>query len=271
MKIISRPLWIGVFLLVLLSSSCNLPVQTAAPVGTVIPNEATQPALATSTELTSSGISTPLTPIIPITGENVVEMQCQFCVNDLPHAVLIFPAFAIFDVDTTATSPVTCLTAEVLNGKRVLVCSGTQLTTFNLKICSDESNCLLFPVTLQGCPLAGTPGAITGTVTPMSPVFLKPINTLKPPKGSNATPSPLTSPTSAVLDTPTPTGILPPLSTPTGLPLLTPTPILPTSTEPPPPAPTDTVEPTQASTSAPEATATPNSSGNKKDTKTPKP
>ena len=265
MKIISRPLWIGVILLILLSSSCNLPVQTAAPVGTVIPSEVTQPALPTSTELTVNGTGTPLTPVIPITGENVVEMQCQFCVNDLPHAVLIFPAFAIFDVDTTATSPVTCLTAEVLNGKRVLVCSGTQLTTFNLKICSDESNCLLFPVALQGCPLAGTPGAITGTVTPVSPVFLKPINTLKTPKGTNPTPAQATSPTSGAPATPTPTGILPPLSTPTGLPLLTPTPILPTSTEP--PAPTDTIAPTQA----PEATATPNPTGNnKKDTKTPK-
>lgn len=275
MKMISRPLLIGVLLLILLSSSCNLPAQTTAPMGTILPNGLTQSALPTPTEVMLNGTSTPLTPIIPITGENVVEMQCQFCVNDLPHAVLIFPDFAIFDVDTSATAPVTCLTAEVLNGKRVLVCSGTQLTTFNLKICSDASNCLLFPVALQGCPLAGTPGATSVTVTPMTPIFLTAINTLRAPTATPKGAKPAASPTASGLPTSTPTGILPPLLTPTTVPLLTPTPILlPTSTTEPPPAPTDTaIAPTQAPTSAPQATSTPVPStvDQKKDTKTPKP
>jgi hypothetical protein len=106
-------------------------------------------------------------------------MQCQFCVNGFTHAIFIFPDFAIFDVETT--TPVTCLTAEVINGKRVLICQGTQLTSFNLKICSDPSNCLLFPVALQACPLAATTGTPMVTGTPLTPVFLTPINTLRSP------------------------------------------------------------------------------------------
>ena len=266
MKTISRPFLIGVLLLILLSSSCNLPVQTAAPMGTILPNGATQ-TIATSSEVLV-GSSTPLTPIIPITGENVVEMQCQFCVNDQPHAVLIFPDFAIFDVDTLASAPVTCLTAEVLNGKRVLVCSGTQLTTFNLKICSDPSNCLLFPVALQGCPLQGA-GNTSVTVTPMTPIFLTAINTLNPPsatrQGGTPIPSQGATQTSTQGSGPTPT---PTLALPTPTSILPPT----STSEPPTPAPTDTVAATQPPTSEPASTPTPqpSSTDNQKPTKTPK-
>ena len=181
MKKISRPiLLIGVALLIFLNSACNLQVPTvSAPAGTILPNGQTPSSVATPTALIPvTETSTPSTPVIPITGENVVQMQCQFCVNGLAHAVFIFPDFAIFDVETT--TPVTCLTAEVVNGKRVLVCNGTQLTSFNLKICSDSSNCLLFPVALQACPLSGTGTPFT-TVTPLTPVFLTPINTLRSP------------------------------------------------------------------------------------------
>lgn len=203
MKIISRPLLLGALILILMSSACNLPAPAAVPVGTVLPDGLTQPALPTTTGSIPGGTSTLLTPSIPITGENVVEMQCQFCVNDRPHAILIFPDFAIFDVDTTAANPVTCLTAEVLNGKRVLVCNGTQLTTFNLKICSDPSNCLLFPVALQGCPLVAGQGTPVVSGTPMTPIFLTAINTLRPP-GSTSKPKPGASQTALPPATSTP-------------------------------------------------------------------
>ncbi len=56
-------------------------------------------------------------------------------------------------------APVSCLTADVVGGKRILICHGPQSTSFNLNICSDPSNCLQFPVALQTCPLlqAGCP------------------------------------------------------------------------------------------------------------------
>ena len=67
------------------------------------------------------------------------------------HAVLILPDFAYFDVGSN--SSVSCLTADVAGGKRILICHGPQSTSFNLNVCSDPSNCLQFPVDLQPCPL----------------------------------------------------------------------------------------------------------------------
>src|SRR5215211_5995689 len=172
----SRPILIGLFMLILLNSACTALARTEpTAIGIIV--STTQTALPTSNSFTAT--STPLTPIIPITGENVVEMQCQFCVNDSTHAIFIFPDFAIFDVESA--SPVTCMTAEVINGQRVLVCYGQQQTTFNLKICSDTSNCLLYPVALQPCPLIPNTGGTVTTATPMSPVFLTAINTLRSP------------------------------------------------------------------------------------------
>lgn len=270
MKKWSQPFLIGVLMLVLWTSACNLTVQTPVPPSTtIIPTEqlgAPNPTGARLISVTETGTS--VTPAIPITGENVVEMQCQLCVNSFAHAVFIFPDSVTFDVESG--SPVTCLTAEVVHGKRVLICNGTQSTSFNLKICSDASNCLLFPVALQPCPLTGT-----GTqVTTVTPVFLTAINTLLPP---SPTPRPrATVPSQA----PTQTSIVPSpgisLTAPPSLP--TSTPIAPppaTSTSAPPPANTSTSAPppppppptqpadTPASTSEPP--------GHRRPTHTPKP
>lgn len=234
MKQISR-LVIGGLMLAVIITGCNLPAQTQVPVGTMLPNDLTQ--LSTPT-LSTTATGTPVMPVIPITGENVVQLQCQFCVNDQTHAVLVFPEFAIFDVETT--TPVTCLTAQIVNGKRVVVCHGTQLTTFNLKICSDLTNCLLYPIALQACPLGamtGTPLATLTTSTPLTPIFLTPINTLRPP---TQTPVPSTAiPTQGT----TPTGAPPPTSTsePTSAPTSEPT-TEPTSE----PTPVPTQEPTSS-------------------------
>jgi len=216
MKIVSRPILIGVLILNLLASACGALARTSPlPLGTILPASQTQIPGPTSTAATLiTATNTAVTPVIPITGENVVEMQCQFCVSGFTHAVFIFPDFAIFDVETT--TPVTCLTAEVVNGKRVLVCHGTSLTSFNLKICSDTSNCLLFPVALQDCPLAGTTGTPVVTGTPATPVFLIPINTLRAP---TRTPIDLTA-------SPTQTSAPPLVTATTQPPLPTATPVL---------------------------------------------
>jgi hypothetical protein len=242
MKKTPRPILIGLFMLILLNSACTALARTEpTAVGTIL--SASQTALPTSTGVTATG--TPLTPIIPITGENVVEMQCQFCVNDLTHAVFIFPDFAIFDVESAL--PVTCMTAEVINGQRVLVCYGQQSTSFNLKICSDNSNCLLYPVSLQPCPLIPNTGGPAMTATAMTPVYLTAINTLRPPSSPNG-------PTTGASPTPTPVSVLP---TATGI---VTQPAIPTTVAPPP-----TVPPQPTATEPPPPTEIP------RDTNTPRP
>lgn len=106
--------------------------------------------------------------LIPITGDNVVFMQCQFCAAEETHAVLIFPASAYFNVEQTSSA--TCLTADVVSDRRIVICRGPQETAFNLSICSDPSNCLQFPVALQPCAL------LQGSITTFPPVILTPIN-----------------------------------------------------------------------------------------------
>ena len=232
MKKRSRPFWIGVCLLIIWISACSLPVQTAPTPIITMPPEAQLASPSPNSAVVPT--STPLTPVIPITGENVVEMQCQFCVNGLTHTVLIFPDFAIFDVETS--SLVTCLTAEVVNGKRVLICNGTQQTTFNLKICSDSSNCLLYPVVLQPCPLLPNTGVQLPTTTPLTPVFLTPINTLRAPArtptSNDSTPAPSQNPTS-IAPTTTLLPTIPPVLTTVAPP---PTPTAPEATATAPPA-----------------------------------
>jgi hypothetical protein len=200
----SRPFLIGALLLTFLTSACGrLTFASPTPVWTVPP--AGQPILPTATLLVPTptvSTSVTVTPLIPITGENVVTQQCQFCVDNETHTVLIFPDFAYFDVGTE--TPVSCLTAAVTGGKRILICHGPQSTTFNLNVCSDPANCLRFAVALQPCPLleAGATPAATGT-----PYSLVPANTLKAPTkertpavtavpSRTSTPVPPASPTS---------------------------------------------------------------------------
>ena len=207
MKRTSRPILIGALLLMLLTSACGgLSFASPTPVWTLTPEG--QPALPTTTlgaplPTASASTSITVTPFIPITGENVVTQQCQFCVDNETHAVLIFSDFAYFDVSTETS--VSCLTAAVTGGKRILVCHGPPSTTFNLNVCSDPLNCLEFPVALQPCPLleAGTTPVATGT-----PYYLVPVNTLKAP-GKARTPAATTVPSS----TSTP-GEVPATSTP---------------------------------------------------------
>ena len=176
MKRISRRILVGALTVIILSSACGrLTFASPTPVWTVPP--AVQPVFPTATILVPpTATETSLTPQIPITGENVVSLQCEFCVEAETHAVLIFPDFAYFDV--SSDTPVSCLTADVTGGRRILICHGIQSTTFNLNICSDPSNCLQFPVALQACPLlaSGATPLATGT-----PFYLTPINTLKAP------------------------------------------------------------------------------------------
>jgi hypothetical protein len=173
-------------------------------------------------------------------------MQCQFCVNDETHAVLVFPDFAYFDV--VSTSPVSCSTADVVNGQRILLCRGTQQTSFLLNICSDPTNCLQFPVALQACPLLPD-GTELATSTAFVPVFLTPINTLRPPDrdGDPSQPTNTSVPSLPPTQTPVPgTPTPPPPAGTTSPPPTTEPPPQPTVTDPPAPTDPPTEEPTEA-------------------------
>jgi hypothetical protein len=95
------------------------------------------------------------------------------------HAILILPDSASFDV--SENTAVTCLTANVINGRRILICRGPQSTSFNLNICSDPAHCLQYPVDLQSCSLLQAGETPLATYTPSTPVYLTPVNTLMSP------------------------------------------------------------------------------------------
>lgn len=257
MTIISRRILLAALTLIFLSSACRVftPEEIVIPVGTILVEDQTrlpQPTTTVASWATATDLS--ITPIIPITGENVVSMQCQFCVEDETHAVLVFPDFAYFDVVSTTT--VGCLTADVVNGQRILICRGAQQTSFLLNICADPTNCLQFPVALQACPLIPATGNNLATITPFAPFFLSPINTLRPPERDEDPPQPASTPA--------------PSLTPTQINLATPTPPPPANTTEPPPQPTD---PPPADPPTEEPTDTGSNSGQptKKPSKTPKP
>jgi len=231
MNIVSRRLWFVALFLILILGACSLPsTSPSTPIGTILATEQmTDTAIPTSTNA-----GTP-TEFIPITGMDVVSLQCQFCVNDEAHAVLIMSSAVSFNVSEPATG-ITCATAEEINGRRILLCRGAQSTSFNLNVCEDASNCLQFPVTLQDCPLVPQTGSGTRmpliTFTPQTPIFLTPVNTLLPPPSTPIPPTSATTPPSGV----TPTTIPPTTPVPTEV---TPEPTQPPATEPPTSQPTD--------------------------------
>jgi hypothetical protein len=187
----SRQFLLGALTLILLSSACGAFAreEVVIPVGTILAEDQTRLPQPTSTNAgLAAATDSSISPIIPITGENVVSLQCQFCVEDETHAVLVFPEFIYFDV--VSTTPVGCLTADVVNGQRILICRGVQQTSFLLNICSDPTNCLQFPVALQACPLVPATGDDLATTTSTGPIFLVPINTLRPPERDENPPQP---------------------------------------------------------------------------------
>lgn len=204
MKMDSRLMLVCAFMLFFLSSACGALGRTApAPMGEDHSNEPAQSSQAGSaSDAQPTGIA-----MIPITGENAAAIQCQFCVNGETHAVLTFPEHAYFDV--VSSTPVRCITANIVNGRRILLCRGAQSTSFSLNICSDSTNCLQFPVVLEPCSLLPE-GAPLGFSTPSSPVFLTPVNTAG---NQNSNPPPpivptgLPLPTDEPADPPAPTAV----------------------------------------------------------------
>src|SRR5215216_4142809 len=201
MKFCWRRLWISAVLFIVLSSSCNLPAQTPPALQeTVLP---ASPVL-TETLLPTTMVEVAPTILIPVTGVESVSLQCQFCVNDETHAVLIMPERASFLVSEPVIG-INCLTAKVVDGQRIVLCRGAKQTTFTFNVCLDNSNCVQLPITLQDCPLgqqanAGNPAVTSVPFTQQAPTA---VNTQVPPLLPNNTSIPV--PTQVVIAPPTAT------------------------------------------------------------------
>jgi hypothetical protein len=136
----------------------------------------------------SPAVGASRTPVIPVTGLDIVLVECQFCVDTLAHALLVLPDTATFEVvsqSTTTTSTTTtvntnCSTIEVNNGKQVVLCSGPEKTPITLNICTNGTTCTSFPVQLQACPLAPAGTAVPNKTPGTS-------DTATPPTGASPT------------------------------------------------------------------------------------
>lgn len=122
------------------------------------------------------------TPGVPVTGADVILLECQFCIEGMAHALLVLPDTATFEAVADTASLATpgpdtgCNTMDTYNGRQIVLCRSAENTSLNLNICVDGNNCTQLLVELQACPVTGTPqpgatntldaGVPTITVTP---------------------------------------------------------------------------------------------------------
>ena len=227
MKKVSRVFLFGALVLVVLTAACGAEESTTPPVLATLPGaeatstlpggvDATQTvgtetattaataetptaALETPTLSGTDSVSTPVTSVgstatrvgqtqgIPVTGLDIVLVECQFCIDTLAHALLVLPDTATFEVTaptasaaTTDTVKTICSTIEVNNGKQVVLCSGPEKTPITLNICTDANTCTDFPVDLQPCPLTQSGTAVPNTTQEAHGTLSKPSATATP-------------------------------------------------------------------------------------------
>ena len=151
---------------------------TASPMGTLdttaFVETATVPA---GTELTPApGADTTQTSETPVTGAGLILLECQFCIQDVAHALLVLPDTASFETVSDAAAVSTpgpdtgCNTVDTYNGRQIIICRSQENTSINLNICTDANNCTQLLVELQDCPNVVEPGATaTGTLEIVAP------------------------------------------------------------------------------------------------------
>ena len=211
MKKISRLFLFGALAVVLLTAACAPEEGTSTAVGTLLPDDptsspspaATEGTVTAETETTSTAATettatvdltgtapaatdtpqtaatdTTQTPSIPVTGD-LILLECQFCVENMAHALLVLSDVATFELTTTTTGTDTgCNTVDTFNSKQVVLCRAEENTSITLNICTD-GNCTELAVDLQACPVSNTPqpggttntptaGAATETTTPLA-------------------------------------------------------------------------------------------------------
>ena len=174
---------------------------TATGPGSIVPAGTSTPGLETATASSGGVINTQAvatqapvfgttsTAVIPVTGQDIMLVECQFCVDTRAHALLVLPDTATFQITspapttttTTDTQP-SCTTVEVDNGRQVVLCSGPEITPLVVNICTDASHCTDFPVDLLACPL--TQGGAAGPVTTQTPRTGAPATSTTGPGGA---------------------------------------------------------------------------------------
>jgi hypothetical protein len=192
MKGISRIFLFGALAIILLTAACAPEEGTPTVVGTLMPDDltgspspaATDETVTAETETTATAATletatptadtsqvtptdTAQTPSTPVTSD-VILLECQFCVNNMAHALLVISETATFELTTTVTGTDTgCNTVDTFDGKQVVLCRAEENTSITLNICTD-GNCTELVVDLQACPVSNTPqpGAATDTPTP---------------------------------------------------------------------------------------------------------
>ena len=157
--------------------------ETATEVGTLVADgtataDGSPTAAATDADITATGsptAGTTQTPGIPVTGQDIVLVECQFCVDTWAHALLVLPDTATFEIvspapatttSTTADTTPNCSTVEVNSGRQIVLCSGPETTPLTLNICTDVNTCTDVPINLMACPLDQQPGTGAGTAVP---------------------------------------------------------------------------------------------------------
>jgi hypothetical protein len=139
-----------------------------------------------------------------VTGSEITLVDCQFCIDNLAHALLVLPDVSTFQVisptpATNTTNTISCSTIEVNNGKQVVLCSGPASTPVMLNICTNGS-CTNFPVNLQPCPVTQPQQATTAPGTTQAAPTSSTGAAASPTATTAAgTPTPVT-----ITDTPTP-------------------------------------------------------------------
>ncbi|MDQ2693616.1 MAG: hypothetical protein M3Y68_16380 [Chloroflexota bacterium] len=130
-----------------------------------------------------------------MTETELILLECQFCIQDVAHALLVLPDTATFETaaDTTVVSTpgvdTGCTTVDTYNGRQIILCRSQENTSMNLNICMNGTNCTQLLVELQDCPGVVQPGAAaTGTLE-----ISVPTNTGE--SGLTETPDPLANPT----------------------------------------------------------------------------
>ena len=185
--------------------------ETASGDGTLVADgtatvEDSPTAAATDADVTATGspaAGTTQTPGIPVTGPDIVLVECQFCVDTWAHALLVLPDTATFEIvspapstttSTTADTTPNCSTVEVNSGRQIVLCSGPETTPLTLNICTDVNTCTDLPINLMACPLDQQPVTGAGTADPSQ----------TQPAGTEAAAATSTSTPGVVISTATP-------------------------------------------------------------------
>lgn len=216
MKNISRLFLSGALTLILLTTACAGQEGSPTAAGTTAPGDQTASPAAGATQVTGTAetattspdgtpdttpTATPTASVAtdtpqsdatqtPAAPEEVLLLDCQYCIAGMAHALLVLPENATFQTvsDTTLGPDMGCNIVDTYNGRQTAICRAEENTSLNLNICTNGANCTPLLLELQPCPTTGTPeqGA---TNTPEAGV---PTNTAVGTTGTPGTPTVVT-------------------------------------------------------------------------------